>query len=637
MAGKEIKVIERTEDKSNFVQQVLKELKALGELLTLNRFETDVARIGAELELNFLDSDYYPSPIGHEIFQDLHPENVTTEYAKFNLEINSDPINFSGKSLSRLKRNINKSYKYLQRQAEKRDSKILLSGIIPTLSKKDISVDALTPETRFKVLYEMRKELHGQHYEFNIRGVDELIIKDNLMLFAGCMTSFQIHLQVSPYDIIKKYNWAQMISGPLLAAATCSPLFLGKKLWHETRIALFQQSADMRKRQNEIHNEQSRVNFGSEWVEKSILELFQEDITIYNPVFTCEDDEDPFEKIEQGIAPQLKAWNYFNGSIYRWNRVCYGVLNNKPSLRIENRILPAGPTMEDQIANAAFWLGMMNGMPEEYANIPEMIPFDAARHNFFKAAQLGLEVQFKWFGDKLIPANELILNELLPLAEAGLRKANVNENEAHHYLDIIHERVKSGKTGSRWIMDCYDTLKKDHKQDEALANLTASMIARQETDQPVHTWQNVYSDEAHGWQNRLDKVQKFMTTSLYKITEDTVVDLAAHIMEWKKIGNILVENDDGELVGVINKNAIINFLLNYKDKDGTTTVGEIMISNPITADPETTFDEAIRLMLDNEITCLPIVKENRAIGIVTKHDFVLLSEYLSSLVAKEME
>src|SRR5690554_317238 len=352
MAGKKNKLVQSAEEKNKFIQQILTDLQALGKLLEEDKFEENNARIGAELELNFLDSDYYPNPIGQEIFQELQPENITTEYARFNLEINSDPILFSGRSLSRLKRNINKSYKLLSREAKKRDSKILLSGIIPTLNKKHISSEALTSEPRFNVLYDLRKELHGEHYEFNIQGVDELIIRDNILLFAGCMTSFQVHLQISPKDIISKYNWAQMISGPLLASASCSPLFLGKKLWHETRIALFQQSADMRKRQEgEVHDEQSRVNFGNEWVQKSILELFQNDITIYDPVFICDDDEDPFEKTENGIAPDLKAWNYFNGSVYRWNRVCYGVIDNKPSLRIENRILPTGPTMEDQIAN----------------------------------------------------------------------------------------------------------------------------------------------------------------------------------------------------------------------------------------------------------------------------------------------
>lgn len=631
MAGKEIKLIQNAEEKNNFVQQILLDLQALGKLLEEERFEEHTKRIGAELELNFLDSDYYPNPIGQDIYKELQPKNITTEYSKFNLEINSDPILFSGRSLSRLKRNLNKYYRLLQKEAKKREAKILLSGIIPTLNKKHISAEALTSEPRFKVLYDLRKELHGEHYEFNIRGVDELLIRDNILLFAGCMTSFQIHLQVSPREIISKYNWAQMISGPLLAAASCSPLFLGKKLWHETRIALFQQSADMRKRQEgEVHDEQSRVNFGSEWVQKSILELFQDDITIYNPVFVCEDDEDPFEKIEEGLAPELKAWNYFNGSVYRWNRVCYGVIDNKPSLRIENRILPTGPTMEDQIANAAFWFGMMNGMPDEYRNIHERIPFDAVKHNFFKGAQLGLEAQFKWFGEKSIPAEQLILEELLPLAREGLRSADVNDSEAGHYLNIIRDRVKSGQTGSRWIMDGYDSLKKECKQDEALMTLTASMINRQESDKPVHTWKPIYNDETEGWQNRFNRVQKFMTTSLYRVSEDTVVDLAAHIMEWKQIGNILVENDKGELVGVINKNAIINFLLNDREKDGTSTVGEIMISNPITAEPETPMEEAINKILDNEITCLPVVKEKKAVGIVTKYDFIKIAKHMVS-------
>lgn len=632
MAGKEIKLIESAEEKNNYVQQILLDLQALGKLLEEDKFEKNNARIGAELELNFLDADYYPNPIGPDIYHDLKPDGITTEYARFNLEINAEPVLFSGKSLSRLKKNLTKPLNLLQKEAKKRNSHIILSGIIPTLGRANILADALTPEPRYKVLYDLRREMHGDHYEFNISGEDELIIRDNLLLFAGCMTSFQIHLQLSPKDIISKYNWAQMISAPLLASATCSPLFLGKKLWHETRIALFQQSSDMRKRlDGQLHDEQSRVNFGSEWVQKSILELFQDDITNYEPVFVCDDDEDPIQKIQDGIAPSLKAWSYFNGSVYRWNRVCYGVINNKPALRIENRILPAGPTMEDQIANAAFWLGMMNGMPEKYENIHENMPFEAVKHNFFKAAQLGLDAQFKWLNGETLSAAEVILEELIPLAKAGLKHAHVDDKEAEHYLNIIKERVTSGKTGSHWLLESYDKLRKNCQPEEALINLTASMLKRQKTDKPVHTWEPVFIDENEGWQNRFDKVQKFMTTSFYRVAEHTIVDLAAHMMEWKKVGNILVENDAGELVGVINKNAIINFLLNENvAKNSGTTVSEIMVQNPITVSPETPIEEAIKRILENEINCLPVIKDKKAVGIVTRYNFIKIAEYLVS-------
>ncbi len=629
MGDKNVAYPENTTAHGQFVQQVIRDLKALEELLAEGQMEKNNTRIGAELELNFLNENYNPYPIGTEIQQKLNLRKVVTEYARFNLEINSDPLPFKENCLSGLKQNLCEAYIKLLLEAKRNNAHILLSGIIPTLDKVDISYKALTSEPRFEALYDIRKKMQDSNYEFNIRGIDELIIRDNLMLFAGTVTSYQMHLQIPPDELVDKYNWAQMIAGPLLASATNSPLFLGKKLWHETRIALFEQSADVRNRKNEIHNEQQRVNFGDQWVQESVIELLQEDIAAHEPLLISDAAEDPFEAIARGKAPDLKAWTFFNSSVYRWNRICYGVINNQPSLRIENRILPAGPTMEDQTANTAFWLGMMQGIPDRYKNLQDKIPFDDVKQNFLKAAQLGLEVQFKWLSKKPVTADELILNELLPIAREGLTKAGVDPTESSHYLDIIEKRVTTHKTGSNWMINSYDKLLAHCQPNEALTALTAGMIERQNSDKPVHTWELAEPGEVH-WKNRCKKLQQFMTTSPYKIKGDTVVDLAAHMMEWKKIGHILVEDGDGKLIGLINKDAIINFLVNTKQQQKPIRAKEIMIDNPITASPDTSLANAIHLMLDHDISCLPVVLDQRPVGIVTKHEFLGISKLLIS-------
>ena len=631
MDSQKIQPIQNERQKGTFVKQVLQDLKALDRMYEKNMFAENRPHIGAELELNVLDKNNFPSFKGYDVYKELNLDQLTTEYARFNLEINSDPIPFRNNCFSELKSNINRPFGILQGEANKQDLNLLLAGIIPALNRRHISRDALTPEKRYEALYDIRKDLHGQGYEIHIRGTDELIVKNNVLLFAGCMTSFQMHLQVSTDEIIDKYNWAQMISGPLLAASTYSPLFLGKKLWSETRIALFEQSTDTRPRDQSMLDKQARVTFGNGWIEDSILEIFRQDLVDYEPMFMNTNPEEPLDKVNNNITPKLYSWNLFNSSVYRWNRICYGITpEDEPSLRIENRILPAGPTMEDQIANFAFWAGLMNGLPDKYKELQNKISFEKAKSNFLKAAHLGLEVQFEWFDEALVSARELIIEELLPIAREGLKKASINRHEAGHYLQIIEERVKSGKTGSKWLLNNYEQLKESCKEEDALSTLTSAMLDRQQTDQPVHTWDPIQPPTKHVSDERFSKVNEVMSSKPHKISEDTVVDLAAHIMKWKKIGHILVEDKDGALVGVLNKNAIINFLIDGKDRNSPVTVREMMFKDPVTVQPDTHLREAIEIILKHNLSCLPVVDENRAVGIITNQDFVSLSKFLIS-------
>ncbi|MEQ8552645.1 MAG: CBS domain-containing protein [Cyclobacteriaceae bacterium] len=628
MGEKDVKLIQSADEKGQFIQQLFEDLKAFKLLLNQEKLEKNNARIGAELEVNLLNDAYEPVPVGLDIYKKLKRARVKTEYARFNLEINSKPTRFTGKCLSRLGEDLARELYAIEKAAKQHEANVLLTGIVPTIGKQDISYEMLTPEPRYKALHNLRKEIHGDNYEYNIRGIDQLATRDNLMLFAGCMTSFQVHLQINPEELKDKYNWAQMISGPLLACCTNSPLFLGKRLWQETRIALFEQAADTRKPSEFGSNENSRVYFGDKWVEDSILELFQEDISFFEPLFAYTKSNESCKELESGKIPNLDAWNYYNGSIYRWNRVCYGVLNNKPSLRIENRILPSGPSMEDMIANAAFWLGMMNGMPDKYKDFHKRIAFSEAKNNFFKAARLGLDVQFDWLRKKPVPAHELILKELIPIATEGLKQAKVDKGEADHYLSIIRERVSSRKTGAHWISDSYTCLTQKATKEDALRAVTAGMLSRQVANTPVHTWSPAQIEEAGPWKNRFKSLRRFMTTSLFKVKEDDIATLALHLMNWKNVGHIPVENSEGNFVGLITRNSVIDFVVNRGSDFEKVKVNEIMLQDLITVTPDTHLDSAIDLILHNKVSCLPVVEESRIVGIVTDHDFVIITNSL---------
>ena len=631
MGEKKTKIIRTGKERKAFMQQVLQDIKALELMLEKGMFETGVKRIGAEQELNFVDKSWRPAPIAVEVLDDLKSDFITTEYARFNLEINSEPIELKKDCFLQLKKDINEKLEAVSKSAEKHNARIVLTGILPTIRRSDVNKEALTPEPRYEALFNIVSKAKENQYEYNIKGIDELITRDNLALFGGTMTSFQVHLQVDPDEMVNKFNWAQAISGPTLACATNSPMFLGKRLWRETRIALFQQTTDMRKPYVNLKEEDARVSFGHKWLQNSVLEEFQDDIARYRAYLSTNVDEDSLEMVKNDEVPKLKALTFNNGTIYKWNRACYGVLDGKPHLRIENRIFPSGPTMEDQIANTMFWIGLMVGQTKKYQNISKKMDFSVAKDNFLKAARLGLEVQFKWIDDKLVSAQDLILDELLPMAREGLIKHKVFKKDIDHYLGIIEARVKSAKTGSQWMLDSYSRLSKRTNEDEAIVASTAAMIKRQDKDIPVHEWKPATIPEAGNWKLRINRIDQIMTTDIFTVQQEDVIDLAAHIMDWKQIGHIPVENKKGKLVGIITKDSLITYLLNnHKDKLAEQSIKDIMVKDLITVHPETEVMEAIKLMLENKLTCLPVTQKGKIIGIVTEHDFITVSKKLFS-------
>ena len=534
-----------------YMQFLFKDIAGLEKMIAANMIEEGVTRIGAEQELCLVDKTFRPAPVADEVLAMLDDDHFTTELSKFNLEINLEPLKFEGDCLSAMESQLASYLTALQKKVHLLDSDYILVGILPTIRSSDLDIENMTPRVRYYALNDTILRMRGGPQEFRIQGTDELITRHNSVMFESCNTSFQVHYQVGAGDFMNAYNCAQAVSGPVLAACTNSPLFLGKRLWQETRIALFRQSTDTRRHANELRDSKSRVVFGDSWIKNNVLDIVREDITTHRPLVISEELEDSAKQLEKGEVPSLRALALYNGTIYKWNRACYGISEGKPHLRIENRYLPAGPTMPDEIANAAFWVGLMHGLPMQYENVAEKLEFDVAKANFIKAARVGLSSKFRWIGGKDYMAEDLILNELLPIAKEGLAKAKINQQDIDRYCGILEERVKTGKTGSQWITDSFNTLKKQESADASLIATTAGILNRQKKNQPVHLWDSVHINEAGGGVNRYRRIDQIMSRRLYTVQEEDLVDLVTNIMMWKQIRHLLVENDKGELVGLV--------------------------------------------------------------------------------------
>lgn len=617
-----------TKLKQQFTDHLLRDLEVLETMLEEDLFEKDVTRIGAEQEFCLIKYSLRPAMKAMEMLHHLNDDHFTTELARFNLELNLDPLFFWEDALSQLENNLVSKLTKANKTAHSLGAKIILTGILPTISKRDIELENISPKERYKRLNDAILEARASNFKFHISGIDELIDSHDNVLFESCNTSFQIHYQLQPESTPALYNWAHAISGPVLAAATNSPLFMGKRLWKETRIALFQQSADTRKSLSPYREEQERVTFGKEWEKESALHIFQDIVSRHSVLLPMDTKEDAREELNNGKIPKLKALSTHNGTVYKWNRLCYGITEGVPHLRLENRYLPSGPTIVDEVANAAFWTGLMHGMPEKYQNIHEIMHFADVRSNFFSAAKLGLQSQFTWLDDHLITAQDLILDEMIPIAENGLRKAEIQEQDIEKYLGMIKERVTKGKTGSHWMMDSYNQLIKNVSPEEASVTLTEGIYRRQKNGNPVHTWSELRREEGGGWRNRFRYVKQLMSKDLITLQKDDIVALAKNIMLWSDIHHIPVEDENGRLIGLLNSDQILKLAgTQSQDNFKTLTVGEIMKKDVRYVTPDTRTREAFSIMNKNELGCLPVVTDSKLVGIITQNDYVRLMGY----------
>lgn len=619
-----------TERLRDFTRKLIADLKALELLIQHGFIESGVRRIGAEQELFLVDRRWRPAPLAIEMMERLADEHFTTELARFNLEFNTDPATFGGDCLREMERQMNSLLDKARAAAHELGAEVVMAGILPSLEKSDLTLANMTPKPRYFALNDAMRRLRGSDYSFYIKGIDEILISHDSVMVEACNTSFQAHFQVGPAEFAEMYNLNLALAAPVLACACNSPLLFGRRLWRETRIALFQQSVDHRAATPHLREQAPRVSFGRHWIDQSVLEIFREDIARFRVLISAEIDEDPFDMIRANQIPNLKALRLHNGTIYRWARPCYGILGNKPHLRIENRILPAGPTILDEVANAAFWFGLMAGASRQYGDVTRELEFDVAQENFLAAARLGLRAQFTWPGRDNVGARDLIREELLPLAREGLRVKGIDGADIDRYLGVVAERVEANRTGSQWQLDSLAAMKDQGFRAERLAAITAGMVARQREGAPGHTWTPAAIEEAGGWEKHFSRVEQIMATDLFTVGEEDVVELVAAVMDWRRISYVPVEDNHHHLVGLVSERSLLRLIANRPEgKLGRPiAVREVMKRDVVTTTPDTSALEAIALMRRQRIGCLPVVQEGKLVGIVTEADFLSVAGQL---------
>ena len=629
----EHKVEQNIDEKKSqvFMKSLLEDLRALAFMLEDGRVESGVRRIGAEQEMFLIDRYLRPAPVSLEVLDHAHDPRLTTEIARFNLEANLTPLDLTGDCFSQMEQELRDVIALARESAATKEADVLLSGILPTLQKSDLTLDNLTPVARYHELDRGVIRLRGGPLSIHIKGLDELHLTHDNIMMESCNTSFQIHFQSSAGEFVNHYNTAQAITGPVLAAAVNSPLLFGQRLWQETRVALFQHSTDERSSSQLARSQPTRVSFGDQWLRNSVVELFHDQISRFRPIMITQPEENPFAVLARGGTPLLSALRMHNGTVWRWNRACYGVADGVPHLRIENRALPSGPTVVDEIANAAFFIGLMLALPEAYGDISQRMAFDDAKSNFFRAARHGLDAQFHWIDGQSHSAASLILDHLLPLARQALSNAKVSSEDIDKYLRIIEERVQCRQTGARWITKSLTAMGDAISKDARQRALTAMMLKNQKQEEPVHRWPVDETAEPEEWEQGYRTVGQFMSSDLFTVKPNDLIDLAASVMDWRHIRHVPVEDEEGRLVGLVTHRGLLRMFSkgNRSNEDGeTVTVQEIMVADPVTVSPSTSSLEAMEIMRTNRIGCLPVVEGNQLVGIVTSYDFLEASAKL---------
>lgn len=613
-----------------FMKALLEDLRALAFMLEDGRIESGARRIGAEQEMFLIDRYLRPAPVSLEVLKEVNDARLTTEIARFNLEANLTPVDLTNDCFSRLEQELVELLALARSSAATHGADVLLSGILPTLQKSDLTLDNLAPVPRYYELNRGVIRLRGGPLSIHIKGLDELHLEHDNIMMESCNTSFQIHYQSSAKEFTNHYNIAQAITAPLLAVSVNSPFLFGQRLWQETRVALFQHSTDERSRPQTARNQPTRVSFGDGWLQNSVIELFHDQIIRFRPIMVSEPDENPFAVLARGETPSLSALRLHNGTVWRWNRACYGVTDGVAHLRIENRALPSGPTVVDEIANTAFFAGLMNALPQTYGDISKRMVFDDAKLNFFRAARHGLDAHFHWIEGRSHNAASLILDHLLPIAREGLASSNVASADIDKYLGIIEERAQSRQTGARWMINSLSGIDNSVSRDSRQRRLTSEILANQKLGEPIHKWPLIEKAEGDQWEDSYRTIGQFMSTDLFTVNPDDLIDFAASVMDWRHVRHVPVEDGEGRLVGLVTHRGVLRMISsgNRGAKPEPVTVRDVMVVDPVTVSPSTSSLEAMEIMQRHRIGCLPVVEGDQLVGIVTSYDFLEASARL---------
>lgn len=473
-----------------FRERLDQSLRALRALLDRPGFGEGPASLGAELELSLVGEDARPRHVNVEVLRGTDDPRMTVELDRFNLEANLRPAPLAGRPFDALHAEMQSAVAELGRAAEPHAARLAMIGILPTLRPGDLAPNVMTDTPRFHALsWALQRDRH-EPFSVHIAGEDSLDIECPDVTLEGAATSLQVHLRVSPGDFSRVFNGAQLATPAVLAVAANSPTLLGRRLWDETRVALFKQAVDVRSTQLERLREKPRVCFGSGWNREGAWELFAESVADFRPLLPVMSDEDPEACVARGDTPQLGEMRLHQGTVWSWNRPVYDPAHGG-HLRIELRALPAGPSIPDMVANAAFLAGLALGLSHEMDDW-QSASFSDTHTSFYRAAQLGLEAPIAWpAGTRVLPgvwpARELI-PELLPVARSGLLAAGVERDQVDARLALIAGRCETGLTGAVWQRRALAVAERSAPRDEALVRMFAEYLEHSRSGSPVHQW-----------------------------------------------------------------------------------------------------------------------------------------------------
>ena len=478
------------EQRQRYREKVRQNLDVFERMLAQSSFEFERPMTGLEIELNLVDKDYQPLFANAEVLEEIADPDYQTELARYNIELNVPPRPLPGDAALHLEDELRASLNRADEAAHKRGAHIVAVGILPTLMPEHFEGEWISANNRYTALNDSIFYARGEDIYLDIEGPSG----ERVATYCGSIapesacTSVQLHLQVAPQDFAAHWNAAQALVAPQLALAANSPFFFGQRLHAETRIELFSQATDTRSVELKNQGVRPRVYFGERWI-TSIFDLFEENVRYFPALLAEVSDEDPVAMLEAGEAPSLAELRLHNGTVYRWNRPIYDIVDGRPHLRVENRVLPAGPTIIDVLANAAFYYGVIRKLAADDRPVWTKMSFAVAEQNFHHAARDGMDATLYWPGFGQVSADELVLRHLLPLAHEGLQEWGVSDAVRERYLSVIEGRCKAGANGATWQTQAVERLEAQGlDRQSALSRMLELYVGHMHSNEPVHTW-----------------------------------------------------------------------------------------------------------------------------------------------------
>jgi len=476
--------------RQQYRDKVRQNLDVFEQMLAQSSFDFEHPLTGMEMELNLVDESYQPRMTNAEVLERIADPGFQTELGQYNMELNVNPRPMRGDAAIELENDLRRSLNRANALANETGAHIVAIGILPTVMPEHCHTEWLSAKVRYAALNEAMCNARGEDMFIDIEGASGECVAmyaDSIAPETAC-TSVQLHLQVAPHEFAAHWNAAQALAGLQLAIGANSPYLFGKQLWHETRIELFRQATDTRSIELKNQGVPPRVFFGKRWI-TSIFDLFEENLRYFPALLLEMSDEDPVATLAAGEAPDLSELRLHNGTVYRWNRPVYDVFEGTPHLRVENRVLPAGPSVIDTMANSAFYYGVLRVLAQEDRPIWTKMSFAAAEQNFRTCARRGIDAQVCWPGFREVSTVELVLRHLLPMAHEGLEQLGVSTAVRDRYLGVIEARCAARVNGASWQIAAVQRLE-DFGMDRATAlqRMLELYVKAMHTNEPVHTW-----------------------------------------------------------------------------------------------------------------------------------------------------